>query len=329
MMHFETANGEQVHFYASMLESTKENIFKENPKISHPKTSGEDKMDTNSQKRVHCLEKNLSMLKEQHAAMLADLHNEIETIKNKNRELQFQLLLGTSPHPPATSEQPDRVAQITEISPVEAEILGNEIKELQSTLHEARSRNVYLANLIEKQQAKLQQMEKAAEEDVQAKTTIVEKDRQAIETSAPEVSTELFKKLQRTENLVNHLKNENKNQREELAELRLSLDQDSRKYRGCNHPAKRQLGNSGDGKQRSSSLVRMSPQKTGKLPLLKSRISRQQSVQSKSTGSPPLPRVNQEEPVQQNSTSMPGKREKSYRRVTVRGESLDSKSSRA
>ena len=33
MMHFETANGEQVHFYASMLESTKENIFKENPKI--------------------------------------------------------------------------------------------------------------------------------------------------------------------------------------------------------------------------------------------------------------------------------------------------------
>ena len=111
------------------------------------------------------------MLKEQHAAMLADLHNEIETIKNKNRgrninvnndirnnnktiaELQFQLLLGTSPHPPATSEQPDRVAQITEISPVEAEILGNEIKELQSTLHEARSRNVYLANLIEKQQA--------------------------------------------------------------------------------------------------------------------------------------------------------------------------------
>ena len=118
-------------------------------------------------------------------------------------------------------------------------------------------------------------MEKAAEEDVQVRTTIVEKDVQAPETSAPEVSAELFKKLQRTENLVNHLKNENKNQREELAELRLSLDQDSKlKYRGCNHPAKRQLRNSGDSKQRSSSLVRMSPQKTGKLPLLKSRISR-------------------------------------------------------
>ena len=108
--------------------------------------------------------------------MLADLHKEIDTIKCKNRgaghvekilqthqnnnqitELQFQLLLGSQA--PGTSEESPHqhsskgaaVAQIAEISPVEAEILGAEIKELQSCLHEARSRNVYLSTLIDKQ----------------------------------------------------------------------------------------------------------------------------------------------------------------------------------
>ena len=71
-------------------------------------------------------------------------------------ELQFQLLVGNNMGsdciPGEQSQVTSKVSQITEISPVEAEILGNEIKELQSTLHEARSRNVYLSNLIEKQQ---------------------------------------------------------------------------------------------------------------------------------------------------------------------------------
>ena len=116
----------------------------------------------------------------------------------------------------------------------------------------------------------MKQLEEEREAVTEAKMKCPEKEAQEPETSTPAVPTELFKKLQRTEDLVAQLKNENRSQREELAELRLSVDQDSRlRYRGCNHPSKRQVS-----QQRSSSLVRMSPQKTGKLPLLRSRLSR-------------------------------------------------------
>ena len=37
------------------------------------------------------------------------------------------------------------------VSPLQVEILDNEIKQLQANLHEARSRNVYLSNLVEQQ----------------------------------------------------------------------------------------------------------------------------------------------------------------------------------
>ena len=117
----------------------------------------------------------------------------------------------------------------------------------------------------------MKQLEEEREADAQVKATCPEKE--VKETSSPAVPAELFKKLQRTEDLVTQLKNENRSQREELAELRLSVDHDSRlRYRGCNHPSKRQVT-----QQRSSSLVRMSPQKTGKLPLLRSRLSRYES----------------------------------------------------
>ncbi|XP_023321946.1 uncharacterized protein LOC111696549 [Eurytemora carolleeae] len=43
--------------------------------------------------RIIKLEKSLVWLQQQHRQMLADLFNEIETMKNKNRELQFQLLM--------------------------------------------------------------------------------------------------------------------------------------------------------------------------------------------------------------------------------------------
>ena len=45
------------------------------------------------------------------------------------------------------------------VAPLQAEILDNEIKELQATLHEAKSRNVYLSSLVEQQKKKLAQLE--------------------------------------------------------------------------------------------------------------------------------------------------------------------------
>ena len=91
-----------------------------------------------------------------------------------------------------------------------------------------------------------------------------------------EVPAELLAKLEKTENLLNHLKTENRHQKKELAELRQNIGQDSQlRYRGCNHPARRNFRHSADGTQRSSSLVRLSPQRQGRLPLLRAGISRQ------------------------------------------------------
>ena len=37
------------------------------------------------------------------------------------------------------------------VAPLQAEILDNEIKELQAALHEAKSRNLYLSGVVEQQ----------------------------------------------------------------------------------------------------------------------------------------------------------------------------------
>ena len=79
-------------------------------------------------------------------------------------ELQFQLLMGGSSGIPPAATQDELelsggggsrslalISHLSGVPPLQAEILDNEIKELQATLHEAKSRNVYLSNLVEQQ----------------------------------------------------------------------------------------------------------------------------------------------------------------------------------
>merc|ERR1712142_876375 len=130
----------------------------------------------NPHHRILRLEKNIAWLQEQHSVMLAALHNEIETLKSRNRELQFQLLMGGSGPvgPLGTPEDLEQtsgsagsrsltlISQLPGVPPIQAEILDNEIKELQATLHEAKSRNVYLSNLVDQQKKKLAKLEEEA-----------------------------------------------------------------------------------------------------------------------------------------------------------------------
>ena len=46
---------------------------------------------------------------------------------------------------------PPILTQLGAVPPLQAEILDNEIKELQAALHEAKSRNIYLSNVVEQQ----------------------------------------------------------------------------------------------------------------------------------------------------------------------------------
>ena len=74
-------------------------------------------------------------------------------------ELHFQLMMGGAPPPPlGTPEDVSAPAPGTTlppilgaVAPLQAEILDNEIKELQAALHEAKSRNLYLSGVVEQQ----------------------------------------------------------------------------------------------------------------------------------------------------------------------------------
>ena len=95
--------------------------------------------------------------------MISALHKEIETLRHRNKELQFQLIMSgaavTDPPeqlPDTETKTPTLPPILTNIStssvaPIRAEVLDNEIKELQSALHEAKSRNIYLSSVVEQQ----------------------------------------------------------------------------------------------------------------------------------------------------------------------------------
>jgi len=248
----------------------------------------------NPHHRILRLERNIAWLTEQHSSMLAQLHNEIESLKSRNRELQFQLLMGapagttsslipTSPpanlvttlvdNNPSNLGTPEDAADnhgngltlistLGGVAPLQAEILDNEIKELQATLHEARSRNVYLSSLVEQQKRKLAQLEE------------IEKEATEKEPSRPasSVPPDFLRKLAEAEEMVQTLRKQNDQQQAELLELRGSMEKtlersNRMKYRGCNHPTRTRLSR---GVSLSSSTTSSMARSVGRFPPLPS-----------------------------------------------------------
>jgi len=266
----------------------------------------------NPHHRILRLERNIAWLTEQHSSMLAQLHNEIESLKSRNRELQFQLLMGapagttpslipTSPSDPPSNQttqlsnpsnmgNPSNlgtpedavdnhsnnltlISTLGGVAPLQAEILDNEIKELQATLHEARSRNVYLSSLVEQQKRKLAQLEE------------IEKEAAEKEPSRPasSVPPDFLRKLAEAEELVQTLRKQNDQQQAELLELRGSMEKtlersNRMKYRGCNHPTRTRLNR---GVSLSSSTTSSMARSVGRFPPLPSsrRTAAQESAQ--------------------------------------------------
>ena len=94
------------------------------------------------------------------------LQNDITINKHQSiTELQFQLILGGGggggglggeeadgeAGGQARAALPPILTPLAAVPPIQAEILDNEIKELQAALHEAKSRNIYLSGVVEQQ----------------------------------------------------------------------------------------------------------------------------------------------------------------------------------
>ncbi|CAH1116878.1 unnamed protein product [Phaedon cochleariae] len=159
--------------------------------------------------RITQLDQNIKFLQEQHQLMLSGLHNEIENLKVRNRELQFQLVFvkGISPSSPSSPEDDSKHKIYTSpkpfnVTPLQVEILEKELGELKLHMQETESRNVYLSAIVDEQKKKLERYERDREK---------ERDR------AGQPDPELLRKLDDAETLIRRLRRENSDLRRDTA----------------------------------------------------------------------------------------------------------------
>ncbi|KAG5895905.1 hypothetical protein JTB14_000517 [Gonioctena quinquepunctata] len=159
----------------------------------------------------HCrssqLEQNIRFLQEQHQLMLSGLHNEIENLKTRNRELQFQLVFvkGASLSSPSSPEDDTKHKVYSSpkpfnVTPLQVEILEKELGELKVQLQETDSRNVYLSAIVDEQKKKLERYER---------------DREKERERACQPDPELLRKLDDAEVIIRRLRRENSDLRRE------------------------------------------------------------------------------------------------------------------
>lgn len=174
--------------------------------------------------RVAQLEQNIRFLQEQHQQMLSGLHQEIDSLRQKNRELQFQLVFSTgqiasSPTSSSEEESKDRILSPKEVNvtPLQVELLEREVGELKITLNDVNTKNAYLSAIIDEQKKKLDQP-----------------DRDTV-SSGPD--PELINKLDDVEALVRKLRRENDDLRREASDLRSGGQgqQHQNQHRGGRH----------------------------------------------------------------------------------------------
>ncbi|XP_054272399.1 keratin, type I cytoskeletal 9-like [Macrosteles quadrilineatus] len=155
------------------------------------------------------LEQNIRWLHEQHQIMLSSLHQEVEVLRQRNRDLQFQLVFskgGISISHSGSDSSPDDKNKII-LSPkdcntrtLQVEMLEKEVTELKAALAETTATNVSLNNVIEQQKKQLMAKE----------SRLVEADYEA--------------KLDDAERLIRRLRRDNEEQRKEISALRAAVN---------------------------------------------------------------------------------------------------------
>ncbi|KAM0733260.1 hypothetical protein ACS0PU_012809 [Formica fusca] len=205
--------------------------------------------------RVVQLEQNMKFLQEQHQATLVALHQEIESLRQRNRDLQFQLVFSKRAHcnvassPSSPEDNGNGFAKsknspmCVNVTPLQVELLEKDLQDIKASLQEAKTHNQYLSSIIEQQKKRLDiikdQKDKIEMTDV------------GVQVGDP-VQASLVVLLEESYAMVKRLHKENMDQKKEIASLRAASS--------ANNPGSSRGGRSRDGN--NSHHSRTSPTST-------------------------------------------------------------------
>ncbi|VEN36237.1 unnamed protein product [Callosobruchus maculatus] len=194
--------------------------------------------------RVAQLEQNIKFLQEQHALMLNGLHNEIESLKIRNRELQFQLIFankGSTPvSSPSSSSEDDSKYKVYSSpqplndTPLQVEILERELGELKLQLQEAEKRNVYFSSIVDEQKKKIESYERSKDAD----------------PSPVQPDSDLARRLDDAEALIRRLRRENSDIKRDHNSYNNGRDRGENGYQGGSRGSGRGNRGGGEGQDR-------------------------------------------------------------------------------
>ncbi|XP_077258834.1 uncharacterized protein LOC143895517 [Temnothorax americanus] len=193
--------------------------------------------------RVMQLEQNVKFLQEQHQATLVALHQEIECLRQRNRDLQFQLVFSKRAHygaassPSSPEDNGNGFAKskgspiCVNVTPLQVELLEKDLQDIKVSLQEAKTHNQYLSNIIEQQKKRLD---------------ITEEQRNKIEVAdvgiqvGDPVQASLVVLLEESYAMVKRLRKENMDQKKEIASLKAAS---SANYAGTSRNGRSRDGN--------------------------------------------------------------------------------------
>ncbi|XP_049873042.1 uncharacterized protein LOC126371742 isoform X2 [Pectinophora gossypiella] len=163
--------------------------------------------------RVAHLEHSVRFLQEQHRLMLSGLHAEIEALRERNRDLQFQLIFNKeSPpksSPPAPEEKPDNTEEVGNLKK-EVTRLEREAAAARGEARAAEARALQLQRTVDVQADKLRELE------LKANSVCQSSEQPSLEEGADETRAELRARLTEAERLVRRLRGDAERQRREV-----------------------------------------------------------------------------------------------------------------
>ncbi|KAK6190643.1 hypothetical protein SNE40_002462 [Patella caerulea] len=207
---------------------------------------GDSEFNMNPAQRSSYLERSIKFLKQQHQDILKCLHEEIDTVKKENKELQFKLIMNQKRKKSAkksdkqdTTEDAaneDDTASIdskylegTDKSrEVRVIFLNEEIKELKRALRETTNTNTYLKQLVEKNEEEVKRQQitienlKSQTNQEGPETSYMVEQLAASEKIFSQKSTQQLTQSE-YQGIIRHLQQVNEKQSHELESLKSDL----------------------------------------------------------------------------------------------------------